>query len=136
MKIIKSPEESGLGIKVFSEIIQNEAKEQEDGFLIMLFNTLGASLLQIFLIPPHLLTNFELQKYYQNEPKFNVVYSRNNLTKRKDGAYAVNLEEFKSVVVTHWIDLYVNGNNIIYFVSFGVSKEKKIIHRKQKYHNK
>ena len=49
MKIIKSPEESGLGIKVFSEIIQNEAKEQEDGFLIMLFNTLGASLLENLL---------------------------------------------------------------------------------------
>ena len=49
MKIIKSPEESGLEIKVFSEIIQNEAKEQEDGFLIMLFNTLGASLLENLL---------------------------------------------------------------------------------------
>ena len=49
MKIIKSPEESGLGIKVFSVIIQNEAKEQEDGFLIMLFNTLGASLLENLL---------------------------------------------------------------------------------------
>ena len=49
MKIIKSPEESGLGIKVFSEIIQNEAKEQEDGFLIMLFNTLGTSLLENLL---------------------------------------------------------------------------------------
>ena len=49
MKIIKSPEESSLGINVFSEIIQNEAKEQEDGFLIMLFNTLGASLLENLL---------------------------------------------------------------------------------------
>ena len=27
---------------------------------------------------PHLLANFEIQKYYQNEPKFNGVYSRNN----------------------------------------------------------
>ena len=32
-----------------------------------------------FLIPPHPLTNFEMQKFYQNEPKFNGVYSRNNL---------------------------------------------------------
>ena len=30
---------------------------------------------------PHLLTNFEIQKYYQNEPKFNCVHSRNNLPK-------------------------------------------------------
>ena len=43
----------------------------------------------------HLLTNFETQKYYQNEPKFNGVYSRNNLVKRKDGAYVVNLDEFQ-----------------------------------------
>ena len=32
-----------------------------------------------FLIPPHPLPNFETQKYYQNEPRFNGVYSRNNL---------------------------------------------------------
>ena len=35
-------------------------------------------------MPPHPLTNFEIQKYYQNEPKFNGVYSRDNLTKIKD----------------------------------------------------
>ena len=34
-----------------------------------------------FLIPPHHLTNFEIQKYYQNKPRFNDVYSRNNLPK-------------------------------------------------------
>ena len=38
-------------------------------------------------MPPHSLTNFEIQKYYQNEPKFNGVYSRNNFPKIKDGAY-------------------------------------------------
>ena len=27
---------------------------------------------------PHPLKNFEIQMYYQNEPKFNVVYSGNN----------------------------------------------------------
>ena len=32
----------------------------------------------------HPLTNFEIQKYYQNEPKFNGVYSRYNLLKIKD----------------------------------------------------
>ena len=59
----------------------------------------------------HLLTNFDIQKYYQNEPKFNGVYSRNNLSKIKDGAYVINLDEFKSIV-THWIALYVNDNDI------------------------
>ena len=35
---------------------------------------------------PHPLINFEIQKYYQNEPKFNGVYSRNNLpAKIQDG---------------------------------------------------
>ena len=45
-------------------------------------------------IPPHPLTNFEIQKYYENEPRFNRVYSRNNLpNKIKDDAYAINLDE-------------------------------------------
>ena len=43
----------------------------------------------------HPLTNFEIQKYYQNEPKFKSIYSRNNLPKIKDGAYVINLDEFK-----------------------------------------
>ena len=34
---------------------------------------------------PHALTDFEIQRYYQNEPKSNGVYSRNNLPKIKDG---------------------------------------------------
>ena len=57
------------------------------------------------LIPPHLLTNFEIQKY-QNEPRFTGVYSRDNLPKKiKDGAYVTNLHE-KSHTGTHWINLY------------------------------
>ena len=35
-----------------------------------------------FLIPLHPLTNFEIQKYYQNELRFNGVFSRNNLPKK------------------------------------------------------
>ena len=53
----------------------------------------------------------------KKEPKFNGVYSRNNLPKRKDGLYVINLDEFKSIG-THWIALYVNGYNIICFDSF------------------
>ena len=60
-----------------------------------------------------------MQKYYQNETKFNGVYSRNNLRKIKDGAYVINLGEYKSIG-THWIALYVNANNLVYFDSFGV----------------
>ena len=70
-------------------------------------------------MPPHLLTSFEIQKYYQNEPKFNYIYSRNNLPKTNDGAYVINLDEFKSIG-TRCIALYVNNNNVTYFDSFGV----------------
>ena len=67
-------------------------------------------------MPPNPLTNFEIQKYYQNEPKFNGVYSRNNLSKVKDEVYIINLDDFKSIG-THWIALYVNTNKIVYFDS-------------------
>ena len=69
-------------------------------------------------MPPHHLTNFEIQKYHQNKAKFIAAYSRNDLRKLQDGAYATNLDEFKSIG-THWIALYVNANNIVYFDSFG-----------------
>ena len=47
-------------------------------------------------MPPNPLTSFEMQKYYQNEPRFNGVYSRDNLPKIKNGAYVVNLDEYES----------------------------------------
>ena len=87
---------------------------------------------------PHPSTNFEIQKYYQNETKFNGVYSINNLPKIKDGAYVINLDEYESIE-THWIALYVNSNNVTYFDSFGdehIPKRIKQIYSKQKYHNK
>ena len=77
-------------------------------------------------MPPHPLTNFEIQKYYQNEPKFNGVYSRNNLPRIKDGVYVINLDECQSVG-TNWIALHVNANNIAYFDSFGVGNIPKEI---------
>ena len=61
-------------------------------------------------MPPHPLTSFEIQMYYQNKPKFNGVYSRHNLPKIKDETYVINLAEIKSIG-THWIALYVNNNN-------------------------
>ena len=61
-----------------------------------------------FLIQPHSLTNFDIQKYYQNEPKFNGLYSRNDLTKKiKDGAYVINLDNIQ-------IKAYIG---LLYFVT-------------------
>ena len=69
---------------------------------------------------PHPLTDFEIIKYYENEPRFNGVYSRDNLpNKNKDGAYVINLDEH-SDIGTHWIALYGRNNDITYFDSFGV----------------
>ena len=84
---------------------------------------------QRFLIPPHPLTNFEIQKYYQNETRFNGVYSRENLPdKIKNEAYVINLDEY-SDIGTQWIALYALNSNVTYFDSFGVEhipEEKKI----------
>ena len=70
-------------------------------------------------MPPYPLTNFEIQNYYQNEPRFNEIYSRDNPHKIKDGAYVINLDEY-SDIRTHWIGLYASNNNVTYFNSFGV----------------
>ena len=69
---------------------------------------------------PHPLTNFEIQKYYENEPRFNGVFSRDNSSKKiKDGAYVINLDEHADTG-THWIALFCVRDEVIYFDSFGV----------------
>ena len=72
-------------------------------------------------LPPHSLTNLEIQKYYQNEPRLNGVFSRDNLPNNniKTGAYVINLDEYHDIG-THWVALYVNNKTITYFDSFGV----------------
>ena len=69
--------------------------------------------------PPHPLTNFETQEYYQNEPRFNGVFSRDNLSNIKNGAYVINLDDYHDIR-THWVALYVNNKIVTYFDSFGV----------------
>ena len=68
---------------------------------------------------PHPLTNFEIQKYFENEPKFNGVYFRDNLTKIEDGTYIIDLDQY-SDIATHWVALYVHNDYNTYFDSFGV----------------
>ena len=58
-------------------------------------------------------------KVLLNEPKFNGVYSRNNLSTINDGAYIINLDEHESIE-NHWTVLYVNAKNVTCFDSFGV----------------
>ena len=68
---------------------------------------------------PHTLTYFNIQKYYRGEPRLNVVYSINNLSKIKDEVLVVILDEHKSNR-THRIDLHVNGENKTYLNSSAV----------------
>ena len=73
------------------------------------------------MLLPRPLTNFEIQKYYQNESRFSGVYSRDNLPKIKDGEYVIYLDEY-SDIATHWVALYVHNNDVTYFDSFGVER--------------
>ena len=72
-----------------------------------------------FLIPPHPLTSFEIEKYYENEPRFNGIYSRDNLLRIKDDPYIINLDEY-SDIGTDWVALWVDNNDVTYFDSFCV----------------
>ena len=52
-------------------------------------------------MPPLPLTNFEIKKYYQNKPKFNDVYPRNNLPKIRDGdanTYDCNIKKYIDIL--------------------------------------
>ena len=72
------------------------------------------------LLPFHPLRNIEINEYYINEPRFNGVYSRNNLPdKIKKEAYAINLDEYENTGM-HWIALFVKPKEVIYFDSFGI----------------
>ena len=78
----------------------------------------------MILMSPHSLINFKIRKHYQNEPKFNGVYSRNNLSKTKDGVYIKRLGS----IGTHWIPLYENKkkcNKLWYFTDRTYSKRNK-----------
>ena len=133
IKIIKGLENSGTLLKGVTKTIENETKEQRGGFLSILLGTLGASLLGNLLtgkgmmragegivragkgakktlnslLPFHPLTNIEINEYYINEPRFNGIYSRNNLPKTiEKGAYVINLDKYENTG-THWIALFV-----------------------------
>ena len=80
-------------------------------------------------MPFHPSTNIEINEYYINEPRFNGVYSRNNLSaKIKKGAYVINLDEYENTG-THWSSLFVKPKYTIYFDSFGIEHILKEINK-------
>ena len=78
------------------------------------------------LLPP--LTNFEIPRFHQNKPRFNVAYSRNNLLKIKDGVQVINLDGCESIGA-YLIDLYVNRDTLRYFDGFRVEHIPKEINQ-------
>ena len=81
------------------------------------------------LLPFHPLTNIEINEYYKNEPKFNGVYSRDNLpNKIKKVAYVINLDEYENTG-TDWVSLFVKTKYTVYFDSFGVEHIPKEINK-------
>ena len=84
---------------------------------------------------PHTLTNFEIKKNYQKESKFSSVYSRNNVSKIKDGTFIKVLDEYESIG-THWIALYVNDENVTNLGVQHIPREIRKFIRNKKYYNK
>ena len=84
-------------------------------------------------LTPHPLTNFQIQEYYQNEARFNGVFSRDNLHNSiKDGTYAINLDQY-SDIRTHWLALHVKNKIVTYSDSIGIEIFQKNIYRIQAY---
>ena len=153
IKIVQALEDSNILLKGVTKTIKNETKEQKGGFSFVLLGTIGASLLgnlltgkgtvragkgtvragegikkKKALMPPQPLTNFEIEEYYENEPRFNGLYSRDNLPKIiKNGAYIINFHEYADAG-THWVALYVKlFTLIVLLLNMFLKKSKNLL---------
>ena len=140
IKIIKSLENSGVLIGRVTETVNHEIKKQESGFVGALLEPLAASIVQpvissvakgisgeeqeddiwiniLVLLRP--LNSIEITTYFNYEPRFNGIFSKNNLPKIKDGVYVINFYDQKSKE-THRISLFIDRNTAAYFDSFGI----------------
>ena len=82
--------------------MKEELEEQEKDILINIFSTAPS-----------------FKHYFNHEPRFNGVFSRNNLSRITDGGYFIDLDDKKSKG-THWVSLFINRNTAAYFDSFGI----------------
>ena len=48
---------------------------------------------KIYLVSLHILNNIKITNYFNYEPWFNSVFSRNDLPRTKDGEYFINLDD-------------------------------------------
>ena len=73
-----------------------------------------------FLMPPHSVTNFEIKSIIRMNQDLKESFQEIICLKKiKDAAYVINLDEYGDVG-THWISLFCDGSEIVYFNSFGV----------------
>ena len=133
-KIIKPLEDLGVLIDGVTETVKDEIEKREGGFLGALLAPSAASLVQpvissvvkrisrrgvrrtgreyikFFRSAP------SFKDYFNDQPRFNGVFSRNKLPRKKDGAYIINLDHENSKG-TNWVSLFVNKNAAVYFDS-------------------
>ena len=69
-----------------------------------------------FLVPLHPLNNIEVTNYFNDEPRFNGLFSGKNLPKIKDEAYVIS-HNHKNSKGTHWVSLFIDRNTALYFDS-------------------
>ena len=82
---------------------------------------------------------FNDTNYFNDEPRFDSVFSRNKLARIKDGTYVINFND-KNSKGTLWVWLFIDRNTAVYFHSFGNEcipqevltkvKDKSITHNK------
>ena len=111
IKIIKSLQDSGVLIDGVTETVKHEIKNQEDEFFWALLPHLALLVQPVIslvvkcisgigvrsagrgyidkknLVPLHPLSNIEITEYFNYKPRFNGVFSRNNLPRIRDGAF-------------------------------------------------
>ena len=103
-----------LGVSLLSDVLSKGLSGKGviragEGTIRAGYGSKRPSLKKNLTLPPHPLTNFEIQEYYQNEPKFNGVFSRHNLPNSiKNGAYVIDLDKYHDIGI------------VTYFDSFGV----------------
>ena len=68
-----------------------------------------------FLVLLHPLNIIKITNYFNYKPRFNDVFSRNNLPQIKDGAYVINLDD-KNTKGTQWVSLFIDRKLAVYFL--------------------
>ena len=136
--ILENLENSGIFIDGVRKTVKHEIEKQNGVFLCMLLPTSGGPMLEnVFngkgvmragkryndidhmdkgLYP---LSNIKITKYFNYEPRFNGVFSRDNLFRRKDGAYVINLDD-KQYNIKHRVSLFIYKNKVVYFYPFSI----------------